>query len=485
MHTTTSTSSDIHCPAQPATGGFIRLKPISALICDDSNTISSNFAFDDNSTQDAQKQILEEPQPIKTPTQLSSPPSSTQVKQETTEDDVPERNTQLDRKSDTKSVTTPRKTKPDLVFATPSTVNRKFRKKLTGNYHKLTDFFTPTSSTKTNQSAIINSSSSSGKENIGFNKRELNLISENDKDRPDNKSPPEQVVEQRTTSSSSVVMRLFNDECTIKPVTILSVTKKAKPTTINNRLRELPKMTKYDHENSCLSPSFPVRLNLGVNLNEIIRLLCSNWPGQLNLTEEENNCIHISLTDETMSLIDQRSLWNTIEAFLKQYFDVSYLDDVISLTSSLSDQEDIQFVPETTAVTVKSQKSVKNKSQKKTSKAKKPAKVKSPPKTPKKRTTGRKITCPSYKLINGTSFAVDAFRFGEIPGITHYFLTHFHSDHYVGLKKDFAHPIYMSTVTANLVRAVIKVDEKYICPIELQETIVVDSIEITALDANQ
>ncbi|XP_049543684.1 uncharacterized protein LOC125956144 [Anopheles darlingi] len=97
---------------------------------------------------------------------------------------------------------------------------------------------------------------------------------------------------------------------------------------------------------------------------------------------------------------------------------------------------------------------------------------------------GRKIVCPKYKIIAGTNFAVDGFRYGDIEGVTHYFLTHFHADHYIGLKKSFAKPLIMSPITARLVKTFINVPEEHYRLIELHRPIVIDRVEIIALDAN-
>ncbi|KAH7435379.1 hypothetical protein KP509_06G062400 [Ceratopteris richardii] len=98
--------------------------------------------------------------------------------------------------------------------------------------------------------------------------------------------------------------------------------------------------------------------------------------------------------------------------------------------------------------------------------------------------TGRK-KCPFYKRIPGTSFAVDAFQYGAIEDCKAYFLTHFHSDHYGGLTKSWAHgPIYCTPVTARLLSLCLRVDEKWIHPLPLGQSHFIDGVEVKMLDAN-
>ena len=97
-------------------------------------------------------------------------------------------------------------------------------------------------------------------------------------------------------------------------------------------------------------------------------------------------------------------------------------------------------------------------------------------------------TCPFYKIMPGFFICVDAFRYGAIQGCNAYFLSHFHSDHYVGLTSSWCHgPVYCSKVTANLVKQQLRVDSKYVVALDFEERFEVpgsQGVAVTMIPAN-
>ena len=87
-----------------------------------------------------------------------------------------------------------------------------------------------------------------------------------------------------------------------------------------------------------------------------------------------------------------------------------------------------------------------------------------------------------FKGIN-----VDGFQF-QSPDVKAYILTHFHSDHTIGLTSSFKGPqkIYCSKITGNLIKEITKVKEQFVCQCELHEETDIEgtSFTVTFFDAN-
>ncbi|KAK2071256.1 hypothetical protein P8C59_005694 [Phyllachora maydis] len=97
-------------------------------------------------------------------------------------------------------------------------------------------------------------------------------------------------------------------------------------------------------------------------------------------------------------------------------------------------------------------------------------------------------TCPFYKIMPGFAICVDAFRYGKVEGCQAYFLSHFHSDHYIGLTASWTHgPIYCSAVTASLVRSQLRTAAQFVVELAFEARVPVPGtpgVCVTMIPAN-
>lgn len=93
------------------------------------------------------------------------------------------------------------------------------------------------------------------------------------------------------------------------------------------------------------------------------------------------------------------------------------------------------------------------------------------------------LACSLYQHT-GTDFIVDGFAF-QSPRCRHYFLTHMHSDHTVGLRRSFdAGTIWASPVSARLLAHEWSLRAPTVQVLQLNQPRLVDGVRVTALDAN-
>jgi len=101
--------------------------------------------------------------------------------------------------------------------------------------------------------------------------------------------------------------------------------------------------------------------------------------------------------------------------------------------------------------------------------------------------------CPAFKRITGTDFICDGFYYSSPNLSSNYFLTHFHSDHYGGITKNWNDgTMYCSLPTANLVHRQLGVEKRFLHPLPMNTPFVVVSekggkhapVTVTLLDAN-
>lgn len=96
---------------------------------------------------------------------------------------------------------------------------------------------------------------------------------------------------------------------------------------------------------------------------------------------------------------------------------------------------------------------------------------------------------PIIKILtfqSGYKLVVDGFNYASDPTITKYFLSHFHSDHYIGLKKSWDNgTVYCSSVTSKLLQYKFKFPSDRIVELVNDQWVeIIDGIDVMIMDAN-
>ncbi|CAL5219226.1 g1019 [Coccomyxa viridis] len=91
-----------------------------------------------------------------------------------------------------------------------------------------------------------------------------------------------------------------------------------------------------------------------------------------------------------------------------------------------------------------------------------------------------------WQHVKGTSFLVDCFgKSTQLLKCKSWFLTHFHSDHYKGLRASFKQGhIYCTHITARLAHNKLKVPWERFKTVQLRAPLLVEGVTVTFLDAN-
>ncbi|KAL9240679.1 hypothetical protein vseg_014870 [Gypsophila vaccaria] len=104
--------------------------------------------------------------------------------------------------------------------------------------------------------------------------------------------------------------------------------------------------------------------------------------------------------------------------------------------------------------------------------------------TARKNVNGKKKDIPPWCTVPGTPFRVDAFRYLR-RDCSHWFLTHFHIDHYQGLSKSFSYgKIYCSMITARLINTKIGISWDKLEVMPLNQKVNIAGVDVTCYDAN-